>query len=179
MFWQVPLLVVVLSPIWWRLAADFLTIDVVQQQSQGTSHQAQSSFDMWQVKISEAENGKEEMRLDASHLYSKDNQKVLFFDDPVARLVGDREKPVTITGGSAVYDTTKEIITLLDDVELRSPDTQVLTPALRYMVKYKKVKSAESVEVNREGMRITGTSFFYDLVSGDFRVGKRVVCNLW
>jgi len=178
LLWQLPLLVVVLSPIWWGAAADFLTIEAIKH-GQGPGGHPQSSFTMQQVKISQAENGKEEIRLDAPRLYSKSGQDVLVFEEPVTRLVGNSEKPVTIKGGSAVYETNKQIITLLDDVELNSPDTQVNTSALRYMVKYKKVKSAASVEVNTNGMRIIGTSFFYDLVSGDFRVGKRVVCNLW
>jgi LPS export ABC transporter protein LptC len=178
LLWQLPLLIVVLSPIWWGAAADFLTIEAMRH-GQGAAVHPQSSFAMQRVKISQAENGKEEIRLDAPRLYSEGDQDVLIFEEPVTQLVGNKDKPVTIKGGSAVYETKKQIITLLDDVELISADTRVTTSALRYMTKYKKIKSAAAVEVDTDGMRIAGTSFFYDLVSGDFRVGKRVVCNIW
>lgn len=177
LLWQLPLLVIVFTPFWWGLAAKFLTIET--QQNQGKAVQAKSSFSMTQVKLSQAENGKEQIRLDASRLYSEDDQETLFLEKPVTRLVGDPENPVSIKGGSAMYETKKQIITLLEDVELLSSDTLVTTSVLRYFTKYKKVKSAAEVELNSDGMRITGTTFFYDLVNGDFRVGKRVVCNLW
>ena len=178
MLWQLPLLIAVLFPLWWGAAAKFLTIEAPKSR-QSSAAQVSSSFSMKHVKLSQAENGKEEIRLDALLLYSKDDQDVLFLEEPVTQLVGNKDKPVTIKGRSAVYDTKKQIITLLEDVELFSSDTLVTTSVLRYMTKYKKVKSAADVELDSDGMRITGTSFFYDLVDGNFRVGKRVVCNLW
>nr|MBF0222272.1 LPS export ABC transporter periplasmic protein LptC [Desulfobulbaceae bacterium] len=177
MLWQLPLLVIVIAPLWWGGVVKFLNIET--QQNQSTTGQAKSSFTMLQVKISQAEKGQEQIRLDASRVYSEDDQETLFLDKPVAHLVGDPQKPLSIKGGSAIYETKKQIITLLDDVELLTSDTLVTTSVLRYFTKYKKVKSAAEVELNSDGMRITGTSFFYDLVNGDFRVGKRVVCNLW
>ena len=178
LFWQIPILVIISAPLWWGAAAGFLTIETLQH-AQGSASQPKSSFSMLQVKLSQAENGKEEIRLDASRLYSENDQEILFLEEPETQLVGDPKNPVSIKGGSAVYETNKQIITLLEDVELLSSDTLVTTSVLRYMTKYKKVKSAADVELNSDGMRITGTSFFYDLVNGDFRVGKRVMCNLW
>ena len=178
MLWQLPLFVVVLYPLWWGAAADFLTIEAIKQ-DQSSAVRTRSSFAMQQVKISQAELGKEEIRLDASRLYSEDDQDVLFLEEPVTQLVGNKDKPVTIKGRHAVYETKKQILTLLEDVEMISSDTLVTTSVLRYMSKYKKVKSAADVELNNDGMRVTGTSFYYDLVNGDLRVGKRVVCNLW
>ena len=178
LLWQLPLLVIVFTPLWWGAAAKFLTVEIPEQE-QSSAVQVKSSFTMTQVKLSQAENGKEEIRLDASRLYSEDDQDVLFLEEPVTQLVGNKDKPVTIKSGSAVFETNKQILTLLEDAELLSSDTLVTTSVMRYLTKYKKVKSAAEVELNSDGMRITGTSFFYDLVNGDFRVGKRVVCNLW
>ena len=178
LLWQVPLLAIILTPLWWGGLAKFLSVDVTKQGQRGVG-KAKSSFVMQKVKLSQAENGKEEIRLDALRLYSEDDQNVLFFDSPVVQLVGNPEEPFTVKGGSAVYESKKQILTLHEDVELVSADTVVTTSVLRYLSKYKKVKSAAEVDINGDGLRITGTSFFYDLVSGDFRVGKRVVCNLW
>ena len=178
LLWQIPFLAMLLAPLWWGGVVKFLTVEEIKQEL-GSLGQAISSFAMQRVTLSQAENGKEEIRLDAVRLYSQDGQDVLFLDQPVADLVGNPQKPVTIKGGSAVYENDKQILTLLKDVELLSTDTEVTTSVLRYFTKYKKVKSAAEVEINSDGMRITGTSFFYDLVNGDFRVGKRVVCNLW
>ena len=178
LLWQLPLIFIALAPLWWGSVAEFLVVDN-EKLGQSSAVQAKSNFAMSQVKLAQAENGAEEIRLDCLRLYTETNQDVLFLEEPVAQLVGNPQKPVTIKSGSAVYETDKQILTLLEDVELVSTDTVVTTSALRYFTKYKKVKSAAEVEVTSESMRITGTSFFYDLVSGDFRVGKRVVCNLW
>jgi lipopolysaccharide export system protein LptA len=90
-----------------------------------------------------------------------------------ARL-GDTADSVKIKSGGAVYNTDQEIITLLDNVVVTSNDFVLKTDVMRYLIKFRKAKSAAAVQAVGRDMKISGNSFMYDLNNGGFRVGSRV-----
>ena len=176
LLWQLPLLLFCTSFWWWDFAAQLLN---PEKNSYRNSVMVERNFSMDGVTLIQSRNGEEEFLLKAKKVTSTKAQKILFLDNADAVLLGDTTT-VNIRGKEAVYDTEKQIITLLHDVEVVSSKGDVLrTSVLRFFTKYKKIKSAAEMEFNSEGMKISGTSFYYDLISGDFRVGRRVVCNLW
>lgn len=139
----------------------------------------ESSFVMEQIVLSQAKNGEDELYLQARRMHSEKDQSILFLEEPTTTILSEKDKTITVTGDEAIYETAKEILTLMGDVRLVTGNTLVLTPVMRYISKYKKLKSAAEMELLADGMRITGTSFMYDLESGSFRVGRRVHCELW
>lgn len=179
LLWQIPILFAVLSPLWWGGVADFLTLE---RQTATTTQEnpPDSSFTMLGVILAQAKGGKEDIRLHAERMYSEEDQSVIFLRQTKTALLGKNDSVVNVTGGEAIYDTKQQILTLLEDVTIVTDDNTVVnTPVMRYLSKYKKLKSAAEVELLSEGMSITGTSFMYDLLTGNLRVGRRVHCKMW
>lgn len=176
LLWQLPLLLVLTSSFWWNFAAQLLDPN---KEISRTSVKTERNFVMEGVTLVQGRDGAEEFFLKANRVTSQDDQKVLLIDKADAVLLGGKET-INISGNEAVYDTEKQIVTLFNDVQLVSSEGRVLkTSVLRYFTKYKKVKSAAELEFTGDGMKISGTTFYYDLNSGDFRVGRRVICSLW
>ena len=97
-----------------------------------------------------------------------------------ARFTGPDGRSTVLTGGEALYNTKQQIITLLDRVRVRTPNGQLMkTEALRYLVRFRKVKTAEDVWLGDEKIQISGGNLFYDLGDGNFRVGGRVKVDFY
>ncbi len=170
LLWQIPVLIVLSMPLWWAEAVHFLTIQQIVTQVDATSD---NSLDMSMVVMQQSTNGYDDLLLHADRMYSKDDRRLIYMENVRASL-GDVANLVMIKSGEVVYDTSQEIMTLLNDVEVKSDDYILKTAAMRYMTKYRRVKSAEAVEVRGRDMKINGTSFMYDLNTGGFRIGSRV-----
>ncbi len=169
LLWQTPLLFIILMPLWWGMAADFLTIHQVVT-GHGTP---ENSLEMHKAVLQQYKNGRQDVLLHANKMYSMDNQRLIYMEDVVASL-GDQEKPVEVKSGEGIYNTGQEILTILDDVQVIGKDFDIKTSVMRYLVKHHRLKSAADVLAVSRDMKISGTSFMYDLKSGDFRVGSRV-----
>ena len=176
LLWQIPLLVLLTMPLWWGKAAEFLTISKHLARAYAPTD---TSLEMQTVVLLQSNNGQTDLLLHASRMYTKEDQRLIYIENANAR-VGDPAKPVKITSGQALYDTATDIMTLMDEVRVVTANNYILTtPVMRYLTKFRKAKSAAAVDVQGEGMKITGTSFLYDLNNGDFRVGSRVHFDLW
>ncbi len=176
LLWQIPLLIFMTLPLWRPYAVDFLKVRLPRAEK--NSRISKTSFAMRGVLLVQSSGGQDNLWLRTPRMYSRENQRLVYLAETEARL--GTEKPVLVTSGSAVYDRLEGILTLLDNVVVKTPQHEILrTPVMRYLARFDKVKSAASVEFDSPGLRIAGTSFMYDLRSGDFRVGSRVSCKLW
>jgi len=124
------------------------------------------------VVFMQVKQGVEDLLLRAKRLRGAGDDKGYDLEEADAKRLGP--KPTHITGGYAHYDPDHEILTLLDDVIVQTPDIVVKTPAMRYLAKFETLKSAAEVEMVGQGFNITGTTFMYNLANGNLRVGKRV-----
>ena len=176
LFWQLPLLLLLLMPFWREPVAGFLA---VEQRAVVDSARQKSSFVMDGVRLSQTKKGREEMRLSARRLRSNDDQTVLYLEETETDLFDKAGEVIHLKGGSAVYEVNREILTVLDDVVLITGKMVMTTTVMRYLVRFGRVKSAAPVELLGDGMNITGTSFMYDLNGGVLRVGSRVRCRFW
>lgn len=175
LFWQLPLVFLVTMPLWWKFAAKVLdphgkiaVVDVI----------AEKKITMDGVILTQVRAGKTELILHADHIDSQKNQEIFYLQRVAAKLFkGD--KTINVTSSEAIYNNSQQVVTLLDNVYLTDSDSLELeTSVLRFLTKYNKIKSAAPFKATSGKMKVSGTSFYYDLVSGDFRVGKRVRCTL-
>ncbi|NOX26276.1 MAG: LPS export ABC transporter periplasmic protein LptC [Deltaproteobacteria bacterium] len=169
LLWQIPLLVLISMPFWWSTAADFLTIPPMVA-GHGSPD---NSLEMQDAVMQQSNNGRDDLRLHAAKMYSRDDRRLIYMDNVRAR-IGNTAAPVMVKSGTAVYNTSREIITLRNDVEITNKDLVIKTTVMRYLAKYRIAKSAAAVQAVGRDMRVSGTSFMYDLRSGDFRIGSRV-----
>lgn len=170
LFWQLPIALLLTSPLWHGAAANFLTLE--QQVSSASPVHQDSNFSMEDVVFLQAKQGINELLLQAKHLRGAGENNGFFLEEADAKRLGPN--PAHITGGNAHYDSRHEILTMLDDVVIKTRDLEVKTPVMRYLTKFETVKSAADVEITGQGFAISGTSFMYNLANGNLRIGKRV-----
>ena len=170
LFWQLPMLIVLTSPIWHGPATRFLTLE--QRSSTTAPVHQDSSFLMEDVAFYQVRRGADDLLLRAKRLRGAGDGKGYDLEAADAKRLGT--SPVHITSGSAHYDPERQILTMLDNVVVQTADLVVRTVAMRYLAQFDTIKSAAEVEMIGKGFNITGTSFMYNLINRNLRVGKRV-----
>lgn len=175
LIWQLPLLLVLSYPIWWDHAARLLS---PKKEFIHSWIPAEKSFVMEGVSFVQNRDGQAEFLMSSDKVVSRNNQTILNFDKVDAQLLDPKDR-VLVKGNEAIYDSEKQILTMLGDVQIDSDSGKSLkTPVIRYLAKYKKIKSAAELNFTSQNMTISGNSFFYDLNNGNFRVGSRVIFTM-
>jgi LPS export ABC transporter protein LptC len=178
--WLLPLLVIISGPLWWSTIGDLLKPQYTFDTPAPPSSTQLKIFVMEEVHLVQTRDGRDEFVLKAAKVNSGIHEDVLELEKVEVRLVDGDGRPTILTGGEAFYQTDQQIITIIDNVRVQTPDGQEMrTEALRYLTKYRKVKTAENVWLAGEKVRIVGGNMFYDLVDGNFRVGGGVKVDLY
>jgi len=167
--WQLPLLILLSLPLWQSPAARFLAID---QGILAPPVRRDSGFSLEGVSFSQTSAGIEDITLQAKRLHGKNADAVITLEEMTAQRLGDH--PVRVESGTAIYDPDQDIATLVDDVRLETDDLTVSTPFMRYLLKHDTIKSAAEVSVTGKEVRLSGTSFMYNMQTKAIRVGERV-----
>jgi LPS export ABC transporter protein LptC len=180
--WILPLLVILTAPLWWTKAGDLLKPrggEASLQPAAPPDGQIRT-FVMDRVVLTHIRVGGDKFTVKAAHVRSGIHAEVLEMEEIEARLTGPDGRSTVLTGGEALYDTKRQIITVLDRVRVRTPNGQLMkTEALRYLVRFRKVKTAEDVWLGDEKLQVTGGNLLYDLIDGNFRVGGRVAVDFY
>jgi len=170
-----PLLLAASSPLWWSAAGDILEPGTDYISSVPKSSGQSKKFFLDQVVLVQNRGGRENLTIKAARVRSEESGDLLQMDDVEAHLRDHGEQPTVLKSGEAFFNSTQQVLTVLDNVRIETPEGQKMrTEALRYLTRYNKIKTAEDIWVKGSGGEIRGTSLFYDLDSGDFRVGGRV-----
>lgn len=167
--WQLPAALLLTAPLWHGAMASFLTLE--QGPAKAMVHQ-DSSFLLEEVLFTQVSRDGDDLTLRAKRLHGTESGQGFSLEEADAKRPGP--DPLHMSSGSAYYDPDQQILTALNHVVVETADLMVRTEALRYLVKYETLKSAAEVEIEGQGMVLTGTSFMYNLKSGALRVGQRV-----
>lgn len=168
--WQIPLLILMTIPIWQGWAGRFLRIE------QGLSKppvRHDQSFTLEEISFAQASKGVLDISLVADALHGTSDNNGMSLHGITAQRHG--ANPLRVESGSALYEPQQAVITLLDEVMMKTPDLTVHTPFMRYLINFDTAKSAADVAITGREISLTGTSFMYNLRTKDFRVGKRVL----
>lgn len=138
----------------------------------------EESFTLTGVELTRSENGETEMILQADQV--KSGGMYDFYFKKIDMLLFDKgEESSHIVGGEGAYDTVSQIFTLVEDVSVYVRDEYELrTDALRYILPYKTLKTAADIVFKSKDATIRGGGMRYNLTTGDYRVGGRVVSDL-
>jgi LPS export ABC transporter protein LptC len=177
--WIVPLLAMVTSPLWWKEAGRLLGPKVSEMTAAPSSpSQKLNTFVLHRVVMSQNRAGRDELLVKADSVQSGQSADELQMFAVDGQLFGD-QRSLQISGKEANYDSTRQIFTVSEQVKLTTSDGYLLeTELLRYFPKFRKVKTAESVSLAGSGLKLRGEGVVYDMLTGDFRVGGRVVVDL-
>ncbi len=177
--WILPLLILLLAPLWWKEAGRLLgpKVTVMTSASSVTSRQL-NIFVMHRVVMSQNRAGLDEMLVKADKVQSGRDDDELQMFAVTGQLFGDH-RSLLVSGEEANYNSTRQILTISEQVKLVTNDGYHLeTEVLRYFPKFRKVKTAEMVSLAGPGLNLKGEGMIYDMLTGDFRVGGRVVVDL-
>jgi LPS export ABC transporter protein LptC len=178
--WLLPLLAILSGPLWWPGAGDLLKPRGDFDSPVSPQTNQSKSFVMNQVLLTQHRDGRDEFILKAAKVNSGIHADVFELEKIEAQLLAADGRATLITGGEAFYHTGRQIITVIDNVLVQTPDGQEMkTEALRYLTKYRKIKTAEDVWITDAKVEVAGGNMFYDLVAGDFRVGGGVKVDLY
>ncbi len=167
--WQLPLLMLLTLPLWQGAMTRFLTLE--QGQATAPLHQ-DTSFLLEELLFREINHGGDALSFKAKRLHGRDQASDFSMEGIDATRLGP--EPLHITGNSATFDQSRQILTLLDTVVVETAKLVVKADAMRYLLKFGVLKSAAEVEMKGEGIELSGTSFMYNVKSGGLRVGQRV-----
>ena len=180
--WFLPLLVVLLYPLWGDFVKKFLTVNVDEMNfvKQLVSKE-NPQFRMEGFTLYQTGNGKLELKLLADAVLSGDPGTSEYRLKGVhCTLYGEDEQETIITGGQALYVTEQQLITIVDEVVVNGNNGEFLleTDALRYFTFYKVAKTATPVVLKNDKGIIRGDSMMYNMKTGGFRITGNVVCEL-
>jgi LPS export ABC transporter protein LptC len=178
--WLFPLLAMISGPLWWSGAGDLLKPRVDFEEHPAPATEQLQFFVMEDVLLTQNRQGRDEFVLAAARVNSGIHEDVLELEEISARLFDPDGRAALLTGGEAFYHSGRQIITILDNVRLQTVDGQEMkTEALRYLIKFKKVKTAEDIRLTSDKGQVVGGNFSYGLGDGNFRVGGRVMVDLY
>ena len=178
--WLLPFLTIMSGPLWWSVAGDLLKPRGDFGSPVSPPANQLKSFVMDEVLLTQNRDGRDEFILRAAKVNSGIHADVLELEKIEAQLIASDGRATVITGGEALYHTDQRIITVIDNVRVQTPDGQEMkTEALRYLTRYRKIKTAEDVWITDKKLRVVGGNLFYDLGNGNFRVGDGVKVDLF
>ena len=179
LLWLVPLVMVVLAPLWWHAVGDFLSPHSDLVGSQGEAEQRLQVFVMDDVLLKQHNNGVEEWNIRSNHLSSSDSGETLLFDGVIADLFRDGAVLFHIVSKAGRYEQKKQRLGLAGNVRVEHKKGAVLhTEQLYFMDKVARIMTDSLVRMVGDNMKVRGNGFDYDLDSGAYKVGGRVKVDL-
>lgn len=180
--WMLPLLALILYPLWQPVVASFLApresrITIARKTVQTDDR----NLHLTGITLSQSSGGRLDMELKA-HSVATDGSAggEYFFQEVDCKLYNDTGVPTLVKGGEAHYAVAKDLVTIIDDVVVAAGDGEfrATMDALRYFTRYKVAKTATPVHFKSATTEIYGNSMMYNLRTGVFRVGGGVICDM-
>ena len=177
--WLLPLAFIVASPLWWSPVTRFLTprYDFF---SQGPAIPAARTFLMKDALLTRFTNGQKELVVESGRVQSEKVDGDLRMERVEATFFDDKNQvEARVKGKQGLYEQKKEILTLEDHVSvLLKNGWSMKSESLRYLIKKQKVETEAAVLISSDDIQVRGTGMKYNLASGAFQVGGRVVCDV-
>jgi len=169
-----------LIPLLHRLLAPIFRAPPIQPLTASQPASPTSGFIMDTLSFIQFQNERQEVFLSARRATSEDTDNRILLTGIAAKLYDSKGKTVRIQSGEAVYDNSREEITLRKSVRITTDDFTGTTDELHYYPEVKLAETSDKIELSRSGLRITGTGFNYDMKTSELLIGGhgRVHCVL-
>jgi len=176
--WLIPLLVVVTFPIWSIPVGDFLAPRGGFDPDLKNRRTDARKFSMETVKILQNQNGRKTAIIRADKARTGISLNIYIMENVDADIFDNDNNITKIIAKKGRFDTTSEILTLIDDVVVnKTKDKQILyTDLLHYDSKKRTVNCPDKTKMVSEDVTIDGGSFDYDINLSSYVVDKGVTC---
>lgn len=174
--WLIPLAIIITFPIWSTPVGKFLTPrqTVTNQpiKPSGPSH----DFVMETVKILQNQNGVKTAVIRAQSARTDNHNDALLMETVDAEVYDEEGNITTIVSKSGSYNTTTEVLTLIEDVVVHKiKDKQFLyTDLLQYHSGERTIHCPGKTRLEGEDVNINGGSLDYDITTSSYSIGNRV-----
>jgi len=186
LLWIIPLAALLTLPLWKPFAADFLSPERKQAkptEASLASPRFTSSSEMTGVQFEQSRNdGTKEWLLNASRLFSTENDSDMQLEDVKALFYGDAadNEETRIRSKKARYNgDTKQIILQGAVVIQNDKGYEMQTESLEYLAADKKIRTTSAVNIKGNNIAVSGNQLLYDIASGNYSIEGKVVCKVW
>lgn len=177
--WLLPLLAIVTSPLWWGLAGRVLGPRTGEARATPPVVGLLNTFVLHQVTLNQSRSGVDDLFVKAIQVNSgrvADELEML----GVEGVMTGTERSVKFSGGKARYEPTAQVLSVGERVKLETSDGYRLeTESFRCLTASRQVESEQVLNMAGSGLRLRGKGFLYSLVTGDFRIGGRVLVDFF
>ena len=178
--WLVPLLIILLFPLWKIPLASFLAPRGGYDPQFINKRSAKHDFSMTGLTIlqSEGENQTAKIRASKARTSRRPNEYIL--NDVDADILDDKGNLTNVVAKTGNYNIDRKRLKLIDDVVVtNTTDKYILTTDLLYYDGQKlTVYCPGPTQLKGDGIVIKGSSLGYDINKGSYTVGGRVYCTL-
>jgi len=175
LLWLLPVMVVLLAPLWWDAAGEFLSPHSEIAGSRAETEKRVQVFVMDDVFLKQHKGGIEEWNIRSRHVSSSDSGETLLLDGVLADLFREGAVLFHIVSKAGRYEQKKQRLGLAGDVQVKHKKGAVLyTQQLYFLDKESRIMTRYPVRMVGDGMKVQGKGFEYDLNSGAYKIGGRV-----
>jgi LPS export ABC transporter protein LptC len=176
---MLPLLVVLVSPLWWPAVAGFLRPHGGYASTPSPAPRSKQ-FALEGVFFTQSREGQEEWQITAAQLATAPQEESeLHLERVEAQLFGKSERRLQVSSDQALYDGNSLTLTLIDDVRVQLRNGYELrTEVLQYLDRDGKIETGAPVRLVGRDLLVRGQGMVYDLKAGYYSVGGRVTVLL-
>lgn len=175
LLWLLPVLAVLLAPLWWEAAGAFLSPHSDLAGNHAEAESRAQFFVMDEVLLKQQHEGVEEWNIRSKHVSSSDSGETLLLDGVIADLFREGGVLFHIVSKAGRYEQKKQRLGLAGDVRVEHRKGALLrTQQLYFLDKDARITTRYPVRMVGEGMKVQGKGFEYDLNSGAYKIGGRV-----
>lgn len=178
--WLVPIIAIITFPLWKIPIAAFLAppggYDPNFVQKKTSSH----NFIMTNVILQQSENGKQTAAIKAQKARSSSRADEYILDVVHADIHDDDGSTITVTSMAGNYNGVRDQLFLKGDVTINNPleKYRMETEELYYDGGKGMLFCPQKTLLSGEGITITGSSFRYDMMKGEYTITGRVHSTL-
>lgn len=178
--WLIPALLLVSFPLWRLPVSAFLSPRGIEENAAEPGTENQQNFVMQQVIIIQNQAGKKTAEIKAHQAYTSDKPDEFVLIDVDADMFDEQGDLINIRAESGIYDTkTKHLILNKKVVVNRvSQNQRLYTDLLHYYEDKRLIDSPLPTRMVADQVEINGSSFKYDILTGQYLIGGRVYCLL-
>ena len=177
--WLLPLLLTLTGPGWWGPAGRLLGPRSSGANITPPAERQLNTFVLNRVALSQARNGVDDLFVEAEQVNSgkaADELEML----AVTGVMTGQERSLKFSGGTAKYEPTGQVLTVGEQVKMATSDGYMLNvERLRCLTATRQIDSDKAFNLTGPGLKLRGHSFLYSLPTGDFRIGGRVVGDVF
>lgn len=178
--WLLPLLLFASWPLWGKTVSEFLSPPEQSDSAEQSSVPPPKHFSMDNVVFHQDKQGVRDWRINAKRLFTADGESELKMEQVDAAVFREQKPRFHIISDAGLYDTKEQLLTLTENVKVETDEGyEIKTPILKYDDRQRMIKTDSPVYISGKDIEITGEGMTYNMDTGAYSVGGRLLFKAW